>query len=144
MLCHFGVVAVLLAPGATSAQPSKVDHPTENRQKAKWTIPVLVLRYFPVTADKKKIDIAVTSNVDAPLKVIQAKCDRITREAPCEHALTEFEQSWPDFPARPRGRIHIPGHGACLRSPAAKRLQGLSRAGRDFAEKYPRSLANCY
>ena len=28
---------------------------------------------------------------------------------PCEPPLTEFEQPWPDFPARPRGRILIPG-----------------------------------
>jgi hypothetical protein len=72
---------MLLAPGAASAQPSKIDNPTGNRPKAKWTVPVLVLRYFPVTADKRKIDIAVTSNVDAPLRTIREKCDRITRQA---------------------------------------------------------------
>jgi hypothetical protein len=46
-----------------------------------WTVPVLEIRYFPVTADGKKIDIAVTSNVGAPLEEIRRKCDRMTREA---------------------------------------------------------------
>jgi hypothetical protein len=46
-----------------------------------WTVPILEIRYFPVTADGKKIDINVTSNVGAPLETIRAKCDRMTREA---------------------------------------------------------------
>jgi hypothetical protein len=45
-----------------------------------WTVPVLVLRYFPVTLDGQKIDVAVTSNVSAPLDVIRKKCDRMTKE----------------------------------------------------------------
>src|SRR5688572_16195248 len=46
-----------------------------------WVVPVLEIRYFPVTADGKKIDIAVTSNVGAPVERIREKCDRMTREA---------------------------------------------------------------
>lgn len=48
--------------------------------KAPWTIPVLVINYFPLTKDKKKIDIAVTSNVGAPLEEVEAKCKKMTRE----------------------------------------------------------------
>jgi len=46
-----------------------------------WTVPILEIRYFPVTADGTKIDINVTSNVGAPLETIRKKCDRMTREA---------------------------------------------------------------
>src|SRR5258706_1339404 len=46
-----------------------------------WTVPIREIRYFPVTADGKKIDINVTSNVGAPLEAIRSKCDRMTREA---------------------------------------------------------------
>ena len=45
-----------------------------------WTIPVLEIRYFPLTTDGKNIDIAVTSNVGAPLSVIRDKCDTLTKE----------------------------------------------------------------
>jgi hypothetical protein len=47
---------------------------------APWTIPVLVINYFPLTADKTKTDIAVTSNVGAPVKEIEAKCKKQTQE----------------------------------------------------------------
>src|SRR5437867_44517 len=47
----------------------------------RWTVPVLEIRYFPVTADGKKVDINVTSNVGATLETIRGKCDRMTREA---------------------------------------------------------------
>jgi hypothetical protein len=46
-----------------------------------WTVPILEIRYFPVTADGNKIDINVTSNVSAPLETIRAKCDRMTSQA---------------------------------------------------------------
>src|SRR5258707_2117628 len=46
-----------------------------------WAVPILEIRYFPVTADGTKIDINVTSNVGAPLETIRKKCDRMTREA---------------------------------------------------------------
>jgi hypothetical protein len=46
-----------------------------------WKVPVLIIKYFPLTPDGKKIDIAVTSNVDAPLDKIRAKCQHMTREA---------------------------------------------------------------
>lgn len=55
--------------------------------KAPWTVKVLVLNYFPVTADKKNIDIKVTSNVGAPLAEIKKKCERMTKET--LHALQE-------------------------------------------------------
>jgi hypothetical protein len=45
-----------------------------------WTIPVLEIRYFPLTPDGKNIDIAVTSNVGAPLDEIRRKCERLTKE----------------------------------------------------------------
>ena len=51
-----------------------------SRSAAPWTIPVLVINYFPLTADKTRIDIAITSNVGAPVKEIEAKCRRQTRE----------------------------------------------------------------
>jgi hypothetical protein len=54
---------------------------TDAAEASPWKVPVLVLRYFPVTADGKQIDIGVTSNVDATLAEIKAKCDRMTREA---------------------------------------------------------------
>lgn len=54
---------------------------------ALWTVPVLEIRYFPLTADGTRLDKAVTSNVDLPLDKIRAKCDRMTRQA--AEALTE-------------------------------------------------------
>jgi hypothetical protein len=55
--------------------------------KAPWTIPVLVIHYFPLTADKQNIDIKVTSNVGAPVKKIEEKCRQQTKEV--VHALEE-------------------------------------------------------
>jgi hypothetical protein len=46
-----------------------------------WTVPILEIRYFHVTADGKKIDINVTSNVGSPLEQIRKQCDRMTKEA---------------------------------------------------------------
>ncbi len=45
-----------------------------------YKIPVLVINYFPVTADKQRIDISVTGNVDSKLDDIRKKCDRQTKE----------------------------------------------------------------
>jgi len=45
-----------------------------------WTVPVLVLRYFPLTTDGQSIDRAVTGNVGGSLVAMKAKCDRMTRE----------------------------------------------------------------
>src|SRR5689334_12797267 len=45
-----------------------------------WTVPILEIRYFPVTAEGKKIDINVTSNVGSSLETIRAKCDRMTKQ----------------------------------------------------------------
>ncbi|MBI3925325.1 MAG: hypothetical protein HY319_07290 [Armatimonadetes bacterium] len=45
-----------------------------------WKVPVLELRYFPLAADGKNLDLSVTSNVDAPLGEVRARCDRMTLE----------------------------------------------------------------
>src|SRR5688500_2184821 len=37
--------------------------PVRGGTEGPWRVPVLEIRYFPVTGDGKKIDIAVTSNV---------------------------------------------------------------------------------
>lgn len=68
LLLSANVVRANNAPGGQTAT------------KAPWTIPVLVIHYFPLTADGKNIDRKVTSNVGAPLKEIAAKCARQTRE----------------------------------------------------------------
>jgi hypothetical protein len=74
----FGLALVLpaLAACVAGAEPEAV-----------WTVPVLNIRYFPVTADGKRIDLAVTSNVGAPLDEIRAKVNRMTKQA--AEALTE-------------------------------------------------------
>ncbi len=59
---------------------TKLDADNRPVTQAPWTIPVLVINYFPLTADKKNIDIKVTSNVGAPLTEIEARCERQTRE----------------------------------------------------------------
>lgn len=46
-----------------------------------WTVPVLVLRYFPVTAGGDEIDRAVTGNVGGSLEKMREKCERMTHEA---------------------------------------------------------------
>src|SRR5689334_3941539 len=74
LLLHIALTAHAAAPAGRDAD-------------AVWTVPVLNIRYFPVTADGKRIDIAVTSNVDAPLDKIRAKVDRMTKQA--AEALTE-------------------------------------------------------
>jgi hypothetical protein len=74
--------AVLLPSLCLAAAPAApLAEPPPAAPQGPWTVPVLVLRYFPVTADGKNIDIKVTSNVGAPLEQIKAKCDRMTREA---------------------------------------------------------------
>lgn len=45
-----------------------------------WKVPVLEIRYFPVTADGANIDAAVTSNVGGSLADMRRKCDRVTKE----------------------------------------------------------------
>src|SRR5688500_10146517 len=45
-----------------------------------WTVPVLVLRYFPLTSDRESIDQTVTGNVGGSLAEMQVKCERMTRE----------------------------------------------------------------
>ncbi len=54
--------------------------PPPRLSQAPWKVPVLEIRYFPLTKDGKHLDLAVTSNVGEPLEVIRAKCDRLTRE----------------------------------------------------------------
>lgn len=45
-----------------------------------WTVKVLSVRYFPLTPDGLRTDLAVTSNVDMTLEEVRAKCDRLDRE----------------------------------------------------------------
>ncbi len=59
------------------AQLQGLDRPTTG---APWTVPVLVINYFPLTKDRRNIDIRVTSNVGAPVKEMEARCLRMTRE----------------------------------------------------------------
>ena len=54
--------------------------PGQNEINGPWTVPILEIRYFPATADGKKIDINITSNVGSSLDTIRKKCDRMTRE----------------------------------------------------------------
>ena len=75
-------LALLALPVYATPQTKRVDR-VEDEPRPRWTVPVLVLRYFPVTADKQNIDISVTSNVGEPLKEIQQKCERMTKEV-CE------------------------------------------------------------
>jgi len=48
---------------------------------ASWRIPVLVIRYFPVTDDGLEIDTKVTSNVGGSLDAMKKKCDAQTTQA---------------------------------------------------------------
>ncbi len=66
-------LAALPAPEAAPLPKAGAEGP--------WVVPVLEVRYFPLTADGKRIDVKVTHNVGGPLKDIVAKCDRMTREA---------------------------------------------------------------
>lgn len=54
--------------------------PAPPLSSAPWKVPVLEIRYFPLAADGKTLDLAVTSNVGDPLEVVRQKCDRLTRE----------------------------------------------------------------
>src|SRR4029079_5325772 len=65
-------VALLVLPVHATAQTEQLDR-VQEAPRPTWMVPVLVLRYFPVTADKQNIDISVTSNVGEPLKEIQKK-----------------------------------------------------------------------
>jgi hypothetical protein len=75
---HVAPLAIALVALCGAAAPPATTKGTSISKK--WTVPVLVLRYFPVTRDRSRIDISVTSNVDAPLREIQLKCERMTRE----------------------------------------------------------------
>lgn len=52
----------------------------ETKQEMPYKIPVLIVKYFPVTADKQNIDIKVTSNVGGKLDDVRKKCDKQTNE----------------------------------------------------------------
>jgi hypothetical protein len=69
-----------LALGLGSAELANHARPEKSDPNGPWSVPVLMIRYFPLAADRQTIDIRVTSNVGAPLKLIRAKCDRMTRE----------------------------------------------------------------
>src|SRR6516162_7810476 len=76
-LCFVGVNALVLA--SLSPEPKEALQ-EKSDANGPWTIPVLVIRYFPLAADRQTIDINVTSNVGAPLRLIRTKCDRMTRD----------------------------------------------------------------
>jgi len=69
------VILVLLI-----SQISSADDRGNQAADGPWTVPILEIRYFPVTSDGKKIDITVTSNVGSSLETIRSKCDRMMRE----------------------------------------------------------------
>lgn len=60
-----------------SARLAAMDRP---KTDAPWTMPVLVINYFPLTKDKTRIDQTVTSNVSTPVAEIEAKCKQQTLE----------------------------------------------------------------
>lgn len=78
--CSLILILVGIGSGAAQDSGSKEKVKDMTVSKAPWTIPVLVINYFPLTADKKNIDIKVTSNVGAPLTDIEAKCKKQTKE----------------------------------------------------------------
>ena len=78
LLIALSVCAMLAHAGESAAA---------NAAGGPWKIPVLVVRYFPLTADGKNIDAAVTSNVGGTLENMRKKCERMTAEA--VQALTE-------------------------------------------------------
>ena len=74
---NLGLVAWLALSASVSLLSQK---PQGVGADGPWRIPVLVVNYLPRTADGLRIDIAVTSNVDAPVTEIEEKCRRQTAE----------------------------------------------------------------
>src|SRR5437870_3214171 len=83
-LWHTGLIlffsSITIGPASSQDNGAKDKVVEKKVTKAPWTIPVLVINYFPLTPDKKNIDIKVTSNVGAPLNEIEAKCKKQTKE----------------------------------------------------------------
>src|SRR5438094_5374873 len=75
--CILLLTVVLPSLGMTTPDNRQ---PVAEDNKGPWTVRVLVVHYFPLTPDKKNIDIKVTSNVGAPLEEIKKKCERMTKE----------------------------------------------------------------
>lgn len=111
---------------------------------APWTVPVLEIRYFPLTADGTKIDISETSNVDATLSAIRAKCDSLTDQI--MNALEEGSRfrAYKNPDAKPSLRYRIvetlefleplPHNPAKKQYPDYRKI--LERAGiKDYVEK---------
>lgn len=117
----------LVSPCAVAEPPPAAAGRAATGQ-ARWTIPVLVLRYFPVTADKQRIDIAVTSNVRAPLDEIRKKCDQMTAEA--ASALEEGSRfrAYQDAKAPPSLKYVVVADG---RRRGGRRTAALARATRN-------------
>lgn len=65
-------LALLVPPAASAQAPRQGSEDT-----LPWTIPVLVLKYFPVT-DDNRIDPSVTGDFDAPLEHARRKTDSLT------------------------------------------------------------------
>src|SRR5688500_11569288 len=78
MLC--GLKAPLAAAFALLLAVTPFALRGESAPAGPWTVPVLVLRYFPVTADGQNIDELVTGNVGGSLAAMKEKCDRMTQE----------------------------------------------------------------
>jgi len=70
---------------ATAIRTHAADSPTT--PEAIYTVPVLEIRYFPLTPDGTRLDKSITSNIDATLPDIRKKCDRMTKDAAA--ALTD-------------------------------------------------------
>ncbi len=72
--------AALMLGTNTAISQEKPEVKIEVKQQIPYKIPVLIVKYFPVTADGQNIDIKVTSNVGGKLEDVRKKCDKQTNE----------------------------------------------------------------
>lgn len=79
----FRWLSKLSSPGELAGDVVEAPHllePVPADLPRRWEIPVLEVRYLPVTADGRRIDRAVTTDVDAAVDELRAKIERVNRQ----------------------------------------------------------------
>ena len=96
-----------LATDAASLSAAGVAAPASLAPGAAYAMGVLVLKYFPLTADGQDIDIGVTGDVGDPLATIRSRVDAITANLVAELARGSTHRGYADAAAQPSLRYSI-------------------------------------
>lgn len=122
------VLTALLAPLCVVAPRAVAQPATRTSNNAVWTVPVLVVGYFPLTPDGRMIDTNVTTNVGGSLEAMRQKCNRMTRETMAALEAGSRFRAYRNRAARASLRYQIVG--------AIEYLEPLPRSAKKTGESW--------